>query len=75
MQILNNATQEEIETAYCDLKDLLTDEKKQNTLVIHVLSGHALQNKTSKKATFFTNEWNQSTQHYKRFSGEAIIAS
>ena len=37
------------------------------------MSGHALHSKETDEGTLFVNEWDQKTQHYKRFHGERMI--
>ena len=37
------------------------------------MSGHALTNKETGEGTMFVNEWDQKTQHYRRFHGERIM--
>ena len=37
------------------------------------MSGHALSNKETGEGSMFVNEWDQKTQHYKRFHGERIM--
>ena len=61
MQILTNGRQEQLSDAYEDLKDELNTNKERKTIVIHVMSGHALHNEATGEATLFTNAWDQET--------------
>ena len=71
--MLEDASLDQLKDAYEDLRDELKTNKTQRTLVIHVMSGHALHNQATEEATLFVNEWDQKTQHYRRFHGERMV--
>ena len=71
--MLENASLEQLNEAYEDLRDELRTNGVQKTLVIHVVSGHALHSKETNEATLFVNEWDEKTQHYRRFHCEKMM--